>query len=121
GGAADAFHFVHQPSSGDCSSTIRVTSVQNTGANAKAGVMIRESSSPGARAAGVWVTPTGGIVFTSRNSTNGSTSIATAGGLTAPYWVRITRNGNKFAAYHSANGTSWTKLGNTKTINMSGN
>ena len=119
GGAADAFHFVHQPSSGDCSSTIRVTSVPNTGSNAKAGVMIRESTAAGAMEAGVWVTPTGGIVFTSRNSTNGSTSVATASGLTAPYWVRITRTGNKFAAYRSANGTNWTKLGNTKTINMS--
>jgi hypothetical protein len=33
--------------------------------------------------------------------------------------VRITRTNNKFAAYHSSNGTSWTKLGTTKTINMS--
>jgi len=119
GGGADAFRFVHQPSSGDCSSTVRVTSVPNTGTNAKAGVMIRESSAAGAMEAGVWVTPTSGVIFTSRNGTGSSTSVATASGLAAPYWVRITRTGNKFAAYHSANGTSWTKLGATKTINMS--
>jgi hypothetical protein len=120
GGAADAFRYVHQPSSGDCSSTVRVTSVPNTGANAKAGVMIRESSAAGAMEAGVWVTPSSGIVFTSRNGTGGSTSVATASGLTAPYWVRITRSGNKFSAYRSSNGTSWTRLGTAKTINMSG-
>jgi regulation of enolase protein 1 (concanavalin A-like superfamily) len=71
--------------------------------------------------AGVWVTPTSGIVFTSRNGTNSSTSMATASGLTAPYWVRVERVGNKFSAFHSANGTSWTRLGNAKTINMSTN
>jgi regulation of enolase protein 1 (concanavalin A-like superfamily) len=121
GGNADAFRFVHQPSSGDCSNTVRVTSVANTGTNAKAGVMIRESSAAGAMEAGVWVTPSSGVVFTSRNGTGSSTSVATASGLTAPYWVRITRTNNKFAAYHSINGTSWTKLGTTKTINMSTN
>ena len=46
-------------------------------------------------------------------------SVATASGLTAPYWVRITRSGNKFSAYRSSNGTNWTRLGAAKTINMS--
>jgi regulation of enolase protein 1 (concanavalin A-like superfamily) len=119
GGAADAFRFVYQPSSGDCSNTIRVTGIPNTGANAKAGVMIRETLAAGSKEAGIWVTPGNGIIFTSRNSTGGSTSTSTASGLTAPYWVRVMRVGNSFTAYYSANGTTWTRLGSAKTISMS--
>jgi regulation of enolase protein 1 (concanavalin A-like superfamily) len=116
-GGADAFRFVYQPSSGDCSNTIRVASIQNTGANAKAGVMIRESLAANAREAGIWVTPGSGIIFTYRSSTGGSTTVSTSTGKTAPYWVRIARVGNSFRAYYSANGTTWTQLG-SKTINM---
>jgi hypothetical protein len=118
-GVADALRFVYQTSSADCSNTVLVTSVLNSGANAKAGVMIRESLSANAREAGVWVTPTNGIVFTARTSTGGSTSATTSSGKAAPYWVRIARVGNSFRAYYSANGTSWTQLGSNTTISMS--
>jgi fibronectin type 3 domain-containing protein len=118
GGAADAFRFVYQPSSGDCSNTVRVVSIPNTGANARAGVMIRETLAAGALEAGIWVTPTNGIIFTSRNSTGGSTSTSTSAGKTAPYWLRIRRVSNSFSAYYSTNGTAWTQLGNTKNISM---
>jgi hypothetical protein len=119
GGSADAFRFVYQTASGDCSNTVLVTSVPNTDANAKAGVMIRESLNSNAREAGVWVTPSSGIIYSRRTSTGGSTSTTTSSGKVAPYWVRIARVGNSFSAYYSANGTSWTKLGNSTTISMS--
>jgi regulation of enolase protein 1 (concanavalin A-like superfamily) len=117
-GSADACRLVHQTASGDCEITVRVQSLNNTGANAKVGVMIRESLAANAREAGVWVTPSGGIQFTRRTSTGGSTSVTTSTGKTAPYWVRLTRSGNTFRAFMSPNGTTWTQLGKNTTISM---
>ena len=117
-GSADACRSVHQTASGDCDVIVRVESLANTGANAKAGVMIRESLAANAREAGVWVTPSGGIQFTRRTSTGGSTSVTTSTGKTAPYWVRLTRSGNTFRAFLSSNGTTWTQLGKNTNISM---
>ena len=114
-GSADACRYVYQTASGDCSVSVRVQSLTNTGPNAKAGVMIRESLSPNAREAGVWVTPSGGIQFTLRTSAGGSTSVTSSSGKAAPYWVRLTRSGNTFKAYMSTNGTTWTQLGKNNT------
>jgi hypothetical protein len=120
-GVADSAGFLYQSSSGNCTNSVRVATLQNTGANAnaKAGVMIRESLNANARAAGVWVTPTNGIVFTSRTTTGGATTTTSVSGLAAPYWVRITRNGNSFAGYYSADGVAWTQIGSTTTNSMS--
>jgi hypothetical protein len=115
---ADAFRYVYQSSSGDCGMTARVATLQNTDAWAKGGVMIRESTAAGARNAAVVVTPGNGISFQWRASTGGSSSFASVTGLSAPYWVRLTRTGNSFAAYYSANGSSWTQFGGTQNIAM---
>jgi hypothetical protein len=36
----------------------------------------------------------------------------------APVWLRVTRSGNSFSCYKSANGTAWTQIGSSKTIAM---
>jgi hypothetical protein len=117
-GANDACRFVYQTGSGDCSVTIRVQSLTNTGTGAKVGVMIRESLAASARAAGVWVTPSSGLQFTRRTSTGGSTAVGSSTGKTAPYWVRLTRTGSTFKAYYSTNGSTWTQFGGNRTISM---
>jgi regulation of enolase protein 1 (concanavalin A-like superfamily) len=118
-GTADACRFVYQMGSGDCSVTVRVQSLNNTGSGAKVGVMIRESLAANARTAGVWVSPANGILFTRRTSTGGNTSVTASTNKTAPYWVRITRTGNTFRAFFSTNGTSWTQFGSNVNISMS--
>lgn len=118
-GTADACHFVHQTGSGDCSVTVRVQSMTNTGSNAKVGVMIRESLAANARSAGVWVTPSSGLQFTRRTTAGGTTAVSSSTGKSAPYWVRLTRTGSTFRAFYSTNGTSWTQFGNNRTISMS--
>jgi aryl-phospho-beta-D-glucosidase BglC (GH1 family) len=117
-GSADACRYVYQTATGDCDVIVRVQSLTNTGSNAKAGVMIRESLAANAREAGVWVTPTSGIQFTRRTSTGGSTSVTSSSGKIAPYWVRLTRTGNTFRAFMSTNGTTWTQLGKNTNISM---
>jgi autotransporter-associated beta strand protein len=116
--SADAFCYTYQTSSSDCSVVARVASITNTNASAKGGVMIRNTTAANSMEAGIWVTPSSGIIFTYRKTTGGTTSTSSSTGKTAPYWVKITRTGNSFAGYYSANGTSWTQLGSTQTISM---
>jgi len=115
--AADAFHFVYQPLTGDGEIVARVATLQNTDPWAKAGVMIREALTPGARHAMVIVTPGNGTGFERRVTAGGLTTHTSGPVVTAPYWVRLVRQGTTFSGYASANGTTWTLIG-TDTIAM---
>jgi regulation of enolase protein 1 (concanavalin A-like superfamily) len=119
-GAADEFRYIHQSASGDCSIVAHVSSLQNTNAWAKAGVMIRESTAANSANVFVFVTPTNGVAFTLRSTTGGSTDNSTVAvaGQTAPKWLKLTRTGNSFTAYRSDNGTTWTQVGTAPSINM---
>jgi regulation of enolase protein 1 (concanavalin A-like superfamily) len=116
-GNADAFHFASQPRAGNFTITARVTSLQNTNAVAKAGVMIRETLVAGAKNAFVMLTPTSGAKLTRRTSVNGATSVTTVTGYPPPAWVRVQRQGTTFRGYVSGNGTTWTQIGSV-TISM---
>ena len=109
-GKNDNFYFASQPWSGNCTLTARVVSLQNTGAAAKAGVMIRESTATGSRSVFIGLTPTNGVQWVRRSNTGGTSSTTTSAGKAAPYWVRLTRSGNTFRGYFSSNGTNWTQL-----------
>ena len=110
--AADAFQFVSQPLTGDGSITARVVSQTNTNVWAKAGVMFRETLTPGSTNAFAALTPGAGVVYQVRPSTGAASLDVTSGPIvTAPYWVRMVRAGNLFTAYYSADGNTWTSLG----------
>ncbi|MFC4600792.1 fibronectin type III domain-containing protein [Cohnella hongkongensis] len=118
-GAADSFHYLYQPMSGDGEIIARVASVQNTDTNAKAGVMIRESLTAGSRHAIMNVTPGGEAQMLWRASTDGATNyyLDTA---SAPYWVRLVRSGDTIAGSISADGSTWTTIG-SETVAMGTN
>jgi autotransporter-associated beta strand protein len=116
--AADDFSYTYQSTNGDCSVVAHVASIQNTNSSAKAGVTIRATTDANSMEAGIWVTPSSGIIFTYRTTNGGATSTSVSNGKTAPYWVKITRTNNTFKAYHSTNGSSWTQLGGNRTIAM---
>lgn len=117
-GTADAFRFAYQVLSGGGTITARVDSLTNTHAWAKAGVMIRETLTAGSAHAMVVVTPSNGVAFQRRVTTNNNSEHTTGAAVTAPYWVRLTRSGNTFTAFQSANGTAWTQVGSAVTISM---
>ncbi|MBK8834500.1 MAG: hypothetical protein IPO29_06445 [Anaerolineae bacterium] len=122
-GTNDKFRYTYQTASGDTTIIARVTSVQNTNAWAKAGVMFRNGTAANAKFAMVIARPDGQVAFQWRTSTGGSASWtgALAGGTTKPKWLKLTRSGNVFRAYYStATGTptSWTQVGNGVTVTM---
>ncbi|MFA7345158.1 MAG: DUF4082 domain-containing protein, partial [Terrimicrobiaceae bacterium] len=82
-GTADAFRYVYQTVTGDCTITARVVTQQNTTAWAKAGVMIRETLAADSKHATMHVNPqTVGVYFRWRATTGGDsspTAVSTSG------------------------------------------
>ena len=117
-GTSDQFQFAYLSLTGNGTITARVDSVENTDAWAKAGVMFRNTLAARCANAFLAMTPGNGATFQSRSSTNGNTNWMNTSGLSAPYWVRLTRSGNNFTAYRSANGVDWTQIGSTAAITM---
>jgi hypothetical protein len=72
GGAADSFRFTSQPLVGDGSIVAKVSSLENTGDWAKAGVVIRESTADNARQAAMVVSAANGIAWQYRQNVGGS-------------------------------------------------
>jgi len=116
-GTADGFRYVYQPLTGNGQIIARVTSLQNSNALAKGGVMIRENLTANARHALMALVPGGGAVFQRRVTTGGISATTSGPGVTAPAWVKLVRNGNRLSGYVSANGVNWTRVG-SDTIKM---
>lgn len=114
---ADAFRFVHEPITGNCTIVARVVSVQNIDGWSKAGVMIRESLAANAANAFMAVTPGNGVTWQTRSSTGVNSGNNNTNGLSAPYWVKLVRSGSTFTGYCSLDGTNWAQLG-TATFTM---
>ena len=133
GGDNDQFQFAYQPMAGDVTITARVLANQNTGSNALAGVMIRNSL--GSDVAGAFLAFDGGAqssifehrataagqatyglkLFTPPNDATETPSGGGSGGpamisqpASAPLWVRLVRSGNTVTGYTSADGVNWT-------------
>jgi len=107
---ADGFQFAYRSMSGDGEIITHVRSVDYLHAWSKAGVMMRESLSAGAKHAFMLASAGKGDAFQRRPYTNGSSvSTVTNGG--PGYYVKITRQGNNFDAYQSADGSSWGWVG----------
>jgi regulation of enolase protein 1 (concanavalin A-like superfamily) len=109
---ADDFRFACKRLSGDGSVTVKVESLVNTNAWAKAGVMIRDSLEAGSPMAYMIQSFSSGVSFGWRQTANGTCGSATQAGIAAPQWVKLTRKGNAFTAQYSADGKTWTDIKN---------
>jgi hypothetical protein len=119
-GTNDAFQLAYVATTGDCTITARVVSVQDVNPWSKAGVMIRESLDQGAANAFMAVTPGNGATWQNRSSDDGGTGWNNQLGLSAPCWVELARRGNTFTGYYSLDGVNWTNQG-TAAFTMASN
>jgi regulation of enolase protein 1 (concanavalin A-like superfamily) len=116
-GTADEFRFAYTSMNGDGSIVARVSSITNEHAWTKAGVMMRDGTTPGAAHASMFVSAGKGLAFQWRGSASGTSNSTSGPFATAPYWVRMSRAGNTFTADVSTDGTNWTTVG-SQTIAM---
>lgn len=114
----DGFHFTYQALEGDGALTVRVDAMQAADVWTKVGVMVREDLSPGARNAFVLLTDANGALFQRRASVGGATSDTLSDGTlmqavdaSAPWWLRIERQGDVLIGSHSPDGQAWSELG----------
>jgi regulation of enolase protein 1 (concanavalin A-like superfamily) len=113
--------FAYQTLSGDGSIIARVSSLVGGTALARAGLMIRDVFATGSRFVSLAMTLDRGPALSSRSTLNatGTTTVgATSVGFTAT-WLKLTRVGNVFSAFTSADGTNWTQYGTNLTIALS--
>ena len=116
-GTADQFHYAYRAWTGDGTIVARVASEQNVSSWVKAGVMIRQTLAPDAPHAFMLVSPAKGTAFQRRTVAGGATTSTPGPLAAAPRWVKLTRGGDLFTAYDSADGVAWTLVG-TETIPM---
>jgi ABC-type transport system involved in multi-copper enzyme maturation permease subunit len=123
----DHFFFVHRALAGDGSITVRLSSM--TGQRrlpdaspgvrrvasglvpwAKAGIMVKDGTRPGASYAALMATGTHGVrlQYDFSHDVAGSASRVGAG---TPRWLRVVRTGRHLTGYESADGHRWTRVG----------
>ena len=117
----DTPYFVHQPLASHGSITVRVSGLHGVGSRsllppgfplapatepwAKAGLMIKASTKPGAAYAAVMETGGHGV----RMQYNFTHDVA--GSASSASWLRLTRSGNSVTGYESTDGRHWTAIG----------
>jgi hypothetical protein len=120
-GTADQLQFDRRTLAADGSISAHVTSQSNTNPWAKAGVMLRASSDPGAANYALLVSPGNGVFVQYRSTQGGNTNRISAISGAVPQYLRVTRSGSTFTAYTSTDGSTWTPLaGSAVTLSVSG-
>jgi RHS repeat-associated protein len=115
----DGMHFAYQPFSGDGTIVARLTSL--VGSGAQAGVMIRETLSPGAADAFTSYYPNYTYLFDRPSTGANTTEQANYLSATLPYWLMLVRSGSTFTGYQSADGQNWVQVGTSQTVTMAQN
>ena len=122
-GTSDGFYFLAAPRTGDFDLSIRVASFTNPGADGsfRMGIMARASNATNAPYAMTMYKGSGTHSYQAR-ITAGVAPVTSAGGTvyTMPQWLRLTRVGDSFSAYYSADGVTWSLRGAAQNITAMG-
>jgi len=120
----DNFTFVHQPLDGDGEITARLSDMTGTITYpppnhdqivaglvpwAKAGIMVKAGTKPGAAYASMLLTGHHGV----RMQSDFTHDVA-APGFSGPVWLRLRRTGDEVTGYASNDGTAWQRIGAVK-------
>lgn len=115
----DGFNFAFQKQTGDVVLVTKVNTVDGP-ANAKAGILIRESLAADSKYVGIFVNAQGGVFSTWRGATawsktnvswnNPPRGYLVHGCFSAPFWLKMQRVGSRITAFDSPDGVNWTAL-----------
>jgi uncharacterized repeat protein (TIGR03806 family) len=108
---ADAFHFVSRPLTGNGTLIARVAAMQYTDPWAKAGLMLRDNDSPGAKYVFLALTGQGGSVVQSRAVANNSSESVDGPPAKPGSWVKVVRAQDVVRGFVSDDGTNWVLAG----------
>jgi hypothetical protein len=123
GRGVDDGRFVYRPWTGDVQIVARVRHLEDAPAEAKAGLMIRQTLAENECAAFLALTPRGPTRLSHRLKAGNQTQWVRPPRSTGPgspadnpliatqSWLKLVRRGDNFAAYSSSDGTGWTLLG----------
>jgi ABC-type transport system involved in multi-copper enzyme maturation permease subunit len=118
----DVFYFAHQPVTGNGTITVQLTSLTgqvSVGQNqttpglqpwSKAGIIIKENTSPGSAYAAMMVTGSNGVRM-QWDYVDDTPGLAGRVSASSPRWLRLVRDGGTITGYDSADGTHWTPVG----------
>jgi uncharacterized repeat protein (TIGR01451 family) len=144
----DQSHYVYQTMPGDGTIVAKIRYQGNSSPNAKAGLMIRQSTATGSAWVDALVTPdvspntpningvgcdlngclsplppivppVGKGTQMQTNGNQSKTGPALTGFTEPNKWLKLTRTGSTFTSYESPDGTNWTQIG-TQTLSMTG-
>jgi len=108
--SADSILFASRSLSGDGEITAHVAAMQYTDPWAKAGVMLREDFSPGAKYALMAITGNGGYTFQWRPIADTNCRNADGPPLNVPRWVKLVRKGDTITGFVSLDGIDWRQV-----------
>ena len=116
-GLTDQFHYVYSTTVGDTTLSTHITALPS----GTAGLMIRADTGAGAAYYGAFL-DTNGLEVMYRDVDGTPTQTLATVSDSAPAYLEITRSGDTFSAYTSADGATWTPVvGGSETIaNLSG-
>ncbi len=115
GGKTDSLLFAYQTLNGDGEIKARLSAPQNTGTNARLGVMIRDSLTADSRHAFMGLDGAAGFRWMRRSTPGGATTAADNGSGAPPQlWVKLVRANNIISGYKSADGVTWTLVNSVK-------
>ncbi len=118
-GSSDQFHFLWQSMSGDGSASAHGVSQTAPSTNAKAGVMLRQSTDAASPYYAVLASPGAGIKVQVRTVQGGTTTKLVNPPGAMPVYLKVTRAGDTYTASTSADGTTWTLIaGSSITFTM---
>ena len=112
---SDAANFSWQTLSGDGKIIARIAKLDDTGADTRVGLMIRDSLDPQSRQVFIGMNGNGKLRWL-RRTANGEKAIespAKGSGSDEP-WLKLERSDDTIIAYKSKNGEEWVKVGSTK-------
>ncbi len=119
GGTSDGFRFAWRRTSGDCTVTARVDTLQATNLAAKAGVMLRDGTTASAPFAAAVQLPDNTVMLLWRAVAGGATtSYGPVATIDQPKYVRLIRSGDTFTAAYSTENLTWIQVGSPVTITM---